>query len=383
MADSVQSETGGSGTAIRVPLGVYFDTSELIGINRQFDDSHLAALLAIRSRLQFSLVVPQLVIDEYVAHHLRQDAEKIRKLNDTARFLHDEHGLSVPPVKMEADSLRRSIDARLRSRLAELDVVIAPLPTISLSALIAQSVDWVSPFAAEDRGFRDALIQEAIIADSQDRWHDPFIIVVTAEKEWSNSKSRFATRGVDVEFVTLRDAPKRIESFLDIAGRTLLQTEMKRALQFAMQHRGSIFKAVMESEYDMWNLRFVRGGEDPFANRTIHAIRSATPKEIASAYANFPSSGREVPTDRVPFDVFVDVDFEVETSYWRGGGSLFGPRFRIDKPVDVAVLNKQQEPMYEEWEVIRVTRSVPVSGSIDRAAFKSGRFEDLRLESNS
>lgn len=260
--------------------------------------------------------------------------------------------------------------------------MIAPLPTISLPTLVAQSVDWISPFAAEGRGFRDAVIQEAIVADSQDRWRDPFVIVVTAEKEWSNSKPRFAKRGVEVDFVTLKDAPKRIESFLDIAGRTLLETALDRALDFAMQHRDSIFKAVMESEYDLWNLRFALGGEDPFVNRTIHRIRGATPKEIASAYAGFPSSDREVPADRVPFNVFVDVEFEVETSYWRGGGRLFGPRFRIDTPVDVAALNKQQEPMYEEWEVIRVTRSVPVHGSIDRAAFESGHFEDFRLEPN-
>lgn len=146
-------------------------------------------LLTLCGRGDIALIVPEVVLRE-TARHWRTKGEDAHKLEEEghsrvlrSRRHFDYLGVqprldplpSLPVAELDADAFYDQAYARL----APLGVTVAPLPNVTVAAILARDLAGKKPFEKSGKGFRDALVWENVKETLVDLSKDDTLYLVT------------------------------------------------------------------------------------------------------------------------------------------------------------------------------------------------------------
>ncbi len=148
-----------------VPIAVYIDSNALIGAGVSLSAAWVDRLSVWATGLGIEACVPKLCVDEWANHLVTQtrQPDAPRTFSETVGFL--------------------------ERQLAQRGWHTIPMLSADTNELAREALMRVAPFQDRDRGFRDAIIIESILADADMRMQrtpritsEPFILVVSTDK---------------------------------------------------------------------------------------------------------------------------------------------------------------------------------------------------------
>lgn len=165
--------------------------ANLLDCDRDMGNRWMRALLQASRDGKLKLAVPEVVVQELVAHQraaFEQHICHMRKAFDAMGPYLDEAAATAPALP-SADELAERYEEALCERVLEADGLIPSLPTVSHDELLQRAAAKRRPFSGHDTGYRDALL-----------WHTT--LELTAEYE----KVLFCTN--DKDFLDKADPPR-------------------------------------------------------------------------------------------------------------------------------------------------------------------------------
>lgn len=139
---------------------VYIDTS--VAINEAFLRSpYSEAFLKACSILHYTVVIPEIVIDELKGNYPKKLMEKADAFQKAKKELIKLTDLEVPTVS-RSDAVA-AYEAWLEKTMNEHGVVVVPYPDISAKELVGQSYDAKKPFKETGEGHKDYVVWKTIL----------------------------------------------------------------------------------------------------------------------------------------------------------------------------------------------------------------------------
>lgn len=139
---------------------IVIDTNQFIG-NYRLESPQWRMLLDAANHLSYTVVVPEVVVDEVVNKFKEQLVEATQKMGalgrDLAKMLPDFDGSGDVDVETSVDEYRSWLKAHLEAS----GVRIEPYPSVSHREVVAQDLAGKKPFR-QGRGYRDFLIWESV-----------------------------------------------------------------------------------------------------------------------------------------------------------------------------------------------------------------------------
>lgn len=140
---------------------IYLDTS--VAVSESFLKSPFAeAFLKACKILQFTVVIPEIVIDELKGNFPKKLEEKVAALQKSGKDIRRLLDIDIPEVS--------SIDAGesytewLDILTDEYSVVVAPYPDVPLKEIVVESYKYTKPFKESGEGHKDYLIWKVVLA---------------------------------------------------------------------------------------------------------------------------------------------------------------------------------------------------------------------------
>lgn len=139
---------------------VYFDTS--VAMNEAFlRSSYSEAFLKACAILQYTVVIPQIVIDELVGNFPKKLKEKSSAFQKAKKELSKLIDLDVPAISL-SDAVK-SYEDWLEELIDEHGIVVAPYPDISAKELVEQSYKVKKPFKESGEGHKDYVVWKTVL----------------------------------------------------------------------------------------------------------------------------------------------------------------------------------------------------------------------------
>ena len=157
--------------------------SEGFGNSRQFK-----ALLSVSNSLGYTIVVPQIVIDETVARFskgLASEVEAVRnRLSKLSNWM--DRGLDSSVGSLNLAHETESFKCALQGKLQDANVVVVGYPDTSHEVLVGRATSRTRPFDDAGSGYRDTLIWMNVL-DLVARATEP-VVLVAADNAFSRKK---------------------------------------------------------------------------------------------------------------------------------------------------------------------------------------------------
>ncbi|HEX8625591.1 MAG TPA: PIN domain-containing protein [Allosphingosinicella sp.] len=139
---------------------VYLDTS--VGINESFLRSeYFQAFLKACAILQYTVVIPEIVVDELKGNFPKKLQEKLRVFQKATKDLSKLVNLNASLVPL-SESVHIYSDW-LEELIDRYGVLIAPYPDVSAKELVEQSYELNKPFKGSGEGHKDYVVWKTIV----------------------------------------------------------------------------------------------------------------------------------------------------------------------------------------------------------------------------
>jgi predicted nucleic acid-binding protein len=155
---------------------IYLDTN--IFMNESFFRSAMArAFLKACSILHFTVVVPEVVVDEVVGNFPKKFSEKAAAFKKAQRELAKIHAFDTATI--DSKGAIENYEDWLAELLDGNGVVIAPYPDVSAKTLVLKSYQGEKPFKETGEGHKDYLVWESMKAHINSQGSTPPYLFVT------------------------------------------------------------------------------------------------------------------------------------------------------------------------------------------------------------
>lgn len=303
------------------------DTNVLLGNLRGARPSNDLKLVLADSRAgRFTVVVPELVLQEMVNKRRETAEEAVRKLRKAQSDLASVGtGIDLPAVDLDgvvAEFRKQLVDAFTSSK-----VEVRSLPNVGHDAIIRRALERRKPFAASGAGYRDALIWESVLA-AAGATDDAVVLVTQNSKDFAENKegTQLASDLVeDLEAVAAADRVRIVPdlgAFKDefVAAETIAADELGERLNADSPLRTQLFTAVGKQlrshvfNRDDISDRDRDWGDLDLPHDTIDAeIISATVSDVERPWGVWVLSAQVSEEDvLIEFEAEVDAEVEVE-----------------------------------------------------------------------
>ena len=376
---------------IVLPKALYLDANALVAAPKDLVTQPLAEIAEIANRFHMGLFVPQLAAEEWIARCCADAAKLMNRLRGDARQLGTL--LNREPLDVEdivESELRTAVRDVQAQRLVDIGFQTIPTPDVDLDGLIQLFLAKTPPFSDGDKGFKDAIILEAIVQHACKDNRLDHVIIASGDRIFGHAAiaRRFAEAGTTVHIAggdpkdVLAGTVGMLKSMIDDAGRELMTRYFEKTMAFAQGHEREVFDFVLEhATLSMSLLKgLTRGQERDLDDRKLDYSRIVSidvirPKTITTAFVF-----RGFPKDRSDGRVTMHIHVAIEIDVTIDTPTLFAePRVPLTNAQ--SLLDAQdgwRSPRKEE--TLTVTRSISVRGSVAAEGVSAGDFTDLRLE---
>lgn len=191
------------GTLIGVAIHVIVDTTELYR-TPLLDAAGWKELLARSRRGEVRLCVPEVVLREASRHYRERIGGDLMQAQKALAKLRDLGFAETPDLQAtepQVTSLAEAYRPQLERLLSQASAYVLPLPSVSHEELLDRDLEIRKPFRQSGKGYRDALIWEAIL-EYADTCHDEstFYFVTSNTSDYCDSGESKLARVLQHEF---------------------------------------------------------------------------------------------------------------------------------------------------------------------------------------
>ena len=201
---------------------VVFDTSALLSENFPEMSASFRQLFETAESLNINLYIPEIVIRELEQKFMDKTDESINKIKNEykklKKIVQDKFDLSAPKL----EDIRVVYAKEVQNLINSNKLRIIPMPSIKADELIDKAIKRVPPFEGADKGFRDAMIIESIIAYGVSNKIKNFVFV-SFDKIFENGEIAMAAKSKGIGF----HLEKRISDVNEMIFKLLGQVEQK------------------------------------------------------------------------------------------------------------------------------------------------------------
>lgn len=253
-----------------------------------------------------------------------------------------------------------------------------------LSVLLNEAVEKKPPFEDGGKGFCDAVILESYVKHAKDNFTDPRVLVVSNDAAVKRSEDRFKKHKITVDFLSESDIVTKLKSLMKDEVATYIEERESRLKEYILGYENEILDQVRKTPLEItdWLL------DNPFMKAedriygSIEKILSVKPNRIVNVVGGAPILGVDIPPDRYPLLIFVQLELDIIVSQY--GFGLFSHGRAIVQPdiIDSNLpikLDKTLNLKPQEFTKT-INRDITVYATLDAEKEKKSIFDDFRIE---
>jgi hypothetical protein len=317
-------------------LGVYFDTNVMRKAGYLLSSPWVQQLCALACDLGIGLYLPRLVVEEWVFDICQKGLEALSQLRKNRDELNRWIGQEVIVLEHPSESeVVRALKTSYSSRLVAAGFQTIENATPDLQMLLTRAVEKVPPFQAGDKGFRDAVIVESILAHAAANHAAERVIVASEDAAFCKGVSALAQAALNIQTCDVGALNKTIEESLDETLQQLREHEAAVALEFLNDNRPIIFEHVHHCRISAWMLKLGRNELDPLWNATIKRVNSVEPQDIRNALPRHGFLAQPAGTKNIPILFSVVLSLNLTVSPVNPARLFGGPTIPLAAPAEV------------------------------------------------
>ncbi|MEW6358603.1 MAG: PIN domain-containing protein [Planctomycetota bacterium] len=367
-----------------LPNAIYLDTNALRSAGPRLEAPWISELLSITANYGISLCISGLVLTEWCEHImevLKNNHDKLRASIDLLGHFCDTADINPDDVNLpEKTQLIESVSQKLeRAGFQVVSNWNGPL-----SQLLAEALEKRPPFEQGGKGLCDAVILESYVKHAKGPLGGTRVLVVSNDRAVQRSEDRFKREGITVDFIGTSDVAEKLKSLLSNENNAYIEEKRSRLKENILAHQSAILDFVKSTPLRItnWMLNGPFVKEEDRVHGTIESILSVRPARISDVLGGAPVYGEEVPPDRYPVLIFVELEIDILVRQYDFGlliqpMAIVQPNM-IDKDSPVTL---EKGTDYQLQEVRRtITRSATVFATIDAVKEKQDVVEGFRIE---
>jgi len=297
-----------------------------------------------------------------------------------------EYEIQVPNIESQEVRLPQQSELieMVKMKLTNIGFTIIDNWDAPLSLLLNEAVEKKPPFENGGKGLCDAVILESYVKHAKDNFTDPRVLVVSNDAAVKRSEDRFRKHKINVDFLSESDIVTKLMSLLKDEVSTYIKERESRLKDYILGYENRILDQVRKTPLKItdWLLNnpFTKAEDKIYGS--IEKILSVRPNKIVQVVGGAPIYGVEIPPDRYPVQIFVELELDIVVSEY-GFGLLSQTRAivqpdMIDDSSPIKLANTFNWKPQEFTKAIK--RSITVYATLDAEKEKNNIFDDFRIE---
>ncbi|MFH1905273.1 MAG: PIN domain-containing protein [bacterium] len=363
---------------------VYMDTNGLRSAGQSLNEPWINELLSITNKYGISLCICELVLNEWCEHIFEILASNRQKLLSSIKILKD-YNIQIPHIESKDIGLLKKHDfiKIVTQKLENSGFTIVENWDAPLSKLIDEAVIKKPPFEHGGKGFCDAVILESYVEHAKANFSDKRVIVISNDAAVQRSEDRFNSSGVTVDFLGQSNIVEKLKALLNDEIATFIKERKKRLKKYILEYESKIIDYVKRHPFEItdWMIDGRYTKEANCIDGSIERLISVRPTKITSVIDGTKPYGEEIPSDRYPVQIFVELEIDlVVKSYGFSRPSLKRATVQPD------IINENSPVIFEDTvdynpkEITKtIKRSVSVFATLDAEKEKKNILDDLKI----
>lgn len=368
-----------------LPYAIYLDTNVLRSAGPYLDAQWINELLSITNQFGISLCISELVLTEWCEHIMGVLESNRKKLLSSISLL-KHHEIQLPDINQDEVNLpeKSQLIELMSKKLKGAGFNVIENWDAPLSHVLTEAVAKKPPFEEGGRGLCDAVILESYVKHAIENFAEARVLVISNDGAVKRSEERFKRHGITVHFISDSDIVGKLKTFLKDEVADYIEEKKSRLKEYIMSYESTILDFVRETPLEItdWMLNPPFGGIEDRIYGTIESILSLRPTKIIDVIGGAPAYGIEMPADRYPVQIFVEIELDILVKEY-GLGVLMQTRAVVqpnmldeDTPVTL-----EHAGNYQPQSVVRtIKRSITVHATIDAEKEKQDVFDGFRIE---
>ena len=368
-----------------LPYAVYLDTNVLRSAGPSLNKPWISELLSIVNEYGISLCISKLVLMEWCEHIIEILKNNRQKLLSSISLL-KEYEIQVPSIENQEVNLPKQseLSEMVKVKLANIGFTIIENWDAPLSILLNEAVEKKPPFENGGKGLCDAVILESYVKHAKDNFTDPRVLVVSNDAAVRRSEDRFKKQKITVDFLNESEIVTKLKSLLKDEISTYREERESRLKSYILGYEGNILDQVRKTPLKItdWLLNPRLMKDEDRIHGSIEQILSVRPNRIVQVVGGSPIYGGEIPPDRYPVLIFVELELDIVASEY-GFGTLSQTRaiLQPDMIDNNSPIKLDKTFNWRPQEFTKtVKRSIPVYATLDAKKEKDNIFDDFRIE---
>lgn len=368
-----------------LPYAVYLDTNALRSAGPSLNKPWISELLSIVNEYDISLCISKLVLMEWCEHIIEILKKNRQKLLSSISLL-KEYEIQVPNIENQEVKLPKQseLSEMVKVKLANIGFTIIENWDAPLSILLNEAVEKKPPFENGGKGLCDAVILESYVKHAKDNFTDPRVLVVSNDAAVKRSEDRFKKQKITVDFLNESEIVTKLKSLLKDEISTYREERESRLKSYILGYEDNILGQVRKTPLKItdWLLNPPLMKDEDRIHGSIEQILSVRPNRIVQVVGGSPIYGGEIPPDRYPVLIFVELELDIVVSEY-GFGTLSQTRAIVQPDMidnnSPIKLDKTFNWRPQEFTKT-VKRNMPVYATLDAKKEKDNIFDDFRIE---
>jgi len=368
-----------------LPYAIYLDTNVLRSAGPDLNAQWVNELLSITNKYGINLCISELVLAEWCEYIVKVLENNRQKLISAISLL-KHYGIEVPDIKPdnvnlpEKPQLTEVVSRKMK--MAGFDIIQnwdAPL-----SQLLSEAVAKKPPFEQGGKGLCDAVILESYVKHAKENLWEARVLVVSNDGAVKRSEDRFKEHGITVDFISELDIVGKLKSLLKDEVTAYIEKRNSLLKEYVMTHEATILDFVRKTPLRItdWMLTGPLIEEKDRIYGTIESILSVRPTKIADVIGGAPTYGEEIPQDRYPVRISVEIELDIVVRQY--GLEILTQTRAIVQPDMIDGNSPMSLEKSFNWEPKEITQTIKrrltVLATLDAEKERSDIFDDFRIE---
>ena len=360
------------------------DTNGLRSAGQYLNKPWINELLSITNKYGISLCICELVLYEWCEHIFEILVKNRQKLLSSIKMLKD-YNIQLPLIESKDISPPEKHDLIqiVTQKLENSGFSIVENWDAPLSKLLDEAVIKRQPFEHGGKGFCDAVILESYAEHAKVNFSDARVIVISNDAAVRRSKDRFNSSGVTVEFLGESDIVEKLKALLKDEVATFIEEKNERLKKYILGFESKIIDFVKKQPFEItdWIIDGLLTPEEDRINGSIERLISVRPTKITNVIGGTKPYGEEIPPDRYPVQIFVEIEIDLVVKQY--GFGLYSPKRATVQP---DIVNEKSPVIFEDTvdynpkEITKtIKRSVSVFATLDAEKEENNILDDLKI----
>ena len=360
------------------PKAIYFDTNSLLKAGEFLNRGEMPNLLGQARDFSIALHVVQLVLDERLLSLRESLLEKLCRARSDLTTVYRSMGQSgTARIDLPSEAeLAKAVEDSYRARLQSAGITEVPTVCPSVDDLLSRALNKIPPFERGDKGFRDAIILDSIVAHATAEYRQGHVLVISSDAKFLEGAKLIGHGKLNLSGIDMTDAPGQLEQSLEAALKVIIEEEEQIALRLLQLNKDVIFENVKQRQVARSSIEL---GNSEFTHATIKCVQAVRPADIAWAQPRRYFSTEANVGDRIPVLFGVGLYFDLVISQSNTFLWNCGPGIPLEGETHLSPIGWQDFP---EPQLIEKTVYHEINVHATARVDEGGELVDLHILSD-